>query len=121
MRSENSSPDGPNRYNAKELRERMKGVMAEFAALEAVNEIEAELIADVEKDLRLKSLPWEYLCGIAEGVNRIVRMHPSAAQDLTLRCVARIVMIVTARLALEAISIHEYENEEFFPEELPIE
>lgn len=92
--------------------------MAEFAALEAVNEIEEELITDVEKDLRQKNLPWEYLCGIAEGVNRVVRMHPSAAQDLTLRCVVRIVMIVTARLALEAISVYEYENDESFPIEL---
>lgn len=94
----------------------MKGALARFAALEAVTPEEAEIMATVEKDLRHEPRSWEFFCGIQEGVELITRMYPFARADLTFRCVIRVVAIINARLALEAIQ--EAEDLESFPEEL---
>jgi hypothetical protein len=99
-----------------ELRSRMKRVLTEFAALESFNEDEEEARANLEKEMRQVAHSWEFLCGMAEGVNIVTRMHPFAVQDVTFRLVARLVMVCISKLGLEAIQ--EVEDGESFPEEL---
>lgn len=100
----------------KELRSRMKRVMKEFAAIECLNEEEESARADLEKVMREIPRSWEFLCGMAEGINVLTRMYPFATQDITFRLVARLVMIVTSKIGLEVIQ--EDEDEESFPEEI---
>lgn len=91
--------------------------MNAFAAIEAASEEEKEARANLEREMRSASrLSWEFLCGIAEGINMMTNMYPAVYKDLTFRVVARLIMIVTAKLALEAIQ--EVEDTESFPEEL---
>ena len=103
----------------KELRSRMKKVLTDFAAIESVNSDEDQARADLEKEMRLAPKSWEFLCGMAEGVNVMTRMYPFATQDPIYKLVARIVIIVTAKIGLEAIQ--EAEDGESFPEELDSE
>lgn len=94
----------------------MKAVMAEFAAIEAINQTEEEAREALMGELRRAPCTWEYYCGIAEGVNMITRLYPFSNVDTVYRATVRLVMIATARLALE--SIQEEEDLEGFPEEL---
>lgn len=104
-------------YSPADHMSKMKRVMAEFAALEPVNQAEEETRADVEKDIRREGcLTWHYLCGMAEGLNLLVRMYPFAHQDLAFRACARVAICATAKLALQAIQ--EVEDQQGFPEEL---
>lgn len=94
----------------------MKRTMAEFAALESTSPEEEDVMKDLEREFRKANQSWEYLCGMAEGVNVVTRMHPYAHRDITFRCIVRVVIIVTARMALE--KIQEAEDADSFPEEL---
>jgi len=100
----------------KEIRAKVKRVMEAFAAIEATSDEEREARANLERKIRSAPLSWEYLSGIVEGVNIITNLHPSIFKDLTFRIVARLVTVVTAKLALKALQ--EVEDIESFPEEL---
>lgn len=100
----------------RELRSKMKRVFTDFAGIEAVNRDEEEARADLEKQIRSAPRSWEFLSGMAEGVNVVTRMYPLTTQDVIFRLVARLAMIVIAKLGLEAIQ--EAEDLESFPEEL---
>jgi hypothetical protein len=99
-----------------ELRSRMKRVLTEFAAIESYDDEEEQARKDLEKEMRQVAHSWEFLCGMAEGVNIVTRMYPFATQDITYRLVARLVMVCISKLGLEAIQ--EVEDGESFPEEI---
>lgn len=100
----------------REFRSRMKRVLTDFAAIEAINDDEVRARINLEKEMRLVPHSWEFLCGVAEGVNLLTKMYPLAAQDTTFKLVARLLIIVTAKIGLEAIQ--EAEDSESFPKEL---
>lgn len=108
----------PSEQDRRELRSRMKRVLTDFATIEAVDSVEELARKNLEREMRSLIHSWEFLCGMAEGVNVITRMYPFATQDSTFRVVARLVMVVVAKIGLEAIQ--EAEDLESFPEDLPI-
>jgi len=111
------APEGTMEPEAKsELRSRMKRILAEFAAIESLDKDEDEARRDLEEEMRQVAHSWEFLCGMAEGVNIVTRLYPYASQDITFRLVARLVMVCISKLGLEAIQ--EVEDGESFPEEL---
>ena len=94
----------------------MKRELKDFAFMPPICDAEVEARKEMEKELSSQAFPWQYYVGIAEGVEQITRFFPDAQTNVPYKATARLVIVVAAKLALEAIQLEE--DIEGFPEEL---
>lgn len=94
----------------------MKRDLPDFATIPPICDAEVEARRELAKNLSSEAFPWQFYAGIAEGVEQITRFFPEAKENIPYKATARLVIVVAAKLALEAIQLEE--DIEGFPEEI---